>query len=61
MQHQWYRDVVGGRESWQESAPTFHFCVIDDPLNSPQGIKENDVSMIKVSYGADRTAEDMQS
>lgn len=48
MQHQRWRDVVGGRESRQVSAPTFHFYVSDDPLNSPEGIKENDVSLNNV-------------
>lgn len=54
MQHQLQsRAVVGGRESQQELAPTFHFYVSDDPLNSSGGIKENDADAIKVHCATD--------
>lgn len=35
----------GGWKSWQAFAPTFHFCVSDDPLNSA-GIKDNYLDII---------------
>lgn len=47
---QQWEAAAGGRES---VTPTFHFCVSDDPLNSSGGIKENDVSIIKVHCSAD--------
>lgn len=53
MQHQLWRAVVGGRESLQAFAPTFHFCVSDDPLNSSGGIKKKDVDIIKVHSTAE--------